>query len=131
MRINCRREDQQLFERIGFHLDFDQAPDSPIIEMVDDEANYAHYDEMPTKVPYHGYNGAGGNYGQSSFACDGRRYAEVETGFDSGFVVAWDVLKNRPTKETLRAARRYLHVRNKVQTMFEKLSQTSTVEAST
>jgi hypothetical protein len=131
MHITCRREDQQLFERIGFHLDFDQSPDSPIIEMVDEEANYAHYDDMPTNRPYFGYNGAGGNYGQSSFACDGRRYAEVETGFDGGFVVVWDALKNRPTPKSLRAVRRYLHVRDKVQKMFEKLSQPATVEAAT
>ena len=126
MHITCRREDQELFQQIGFHLEFDQSPDASVIEMVDEEANYAHYDEMPTNIPYYGYNGAGGNYGQSSFACDGRHYAEVETGFDGGFVVAWDVLKNRPTPESLRAVRRYRHVYNKVQAKFEKLSTKST-----
>ena len=33
MRITCRRKDQELFEEIGFHLDFDQTPDSAIIEL--------------------------------------------------------------------------------------------------
>ena len=122
MRITCRRKDQQLFERIGFHLDFDQTPDSPLIEMVDEEANYAHYDEMPTNIPYSGHNGAGGNYGECSFVCDGRRYAEVATGFDGGFVVQWDSTKNRPAAESLRAVCRFLRVYKKVQAKFEKLS---------
>ena len=129
MRITCRRQDQPLFEEIGFHLDFDQTPDSPLIEMVDEEANYAHYDEMPTNLPYSGHNGAGGTYGECSFACDGRRYAEVETGFGSGFVVQWD--KNRPTTESLRAIRRYLAVQAKVQKMFTVLAQTPTPQPTT
>ena len=131
MRITCRRQDQELFERIGFHLDFDQTPDSAIIEMVDEEANYAHYDEMPTNIPYSGHNGAGGNYGESSFACDGRRYADVETGYGSGFVAQWDTAKKRPTAESLRAIRRYLHVYDKVQKMFTVLAQPATPQPTT
>lgn len=122
MHLTCRREDRELFEDIGFFLEYDQPPERPILEMVDEEANYAHCDEMPKNVAYYGYNGAGGNYGQSSFACDGRRYAEVETGYHGGFVVAWDAVRNRPTPESLRAVRRYSHVENKVQELFEKLA---------
>ena len=131
MRITCLRKDQELFEEIGFHVDFDQTPDSTIIEMVDEEANYAHYDEMPTNIPYSGHNGAGGEYGESSFACDGRRYAEVETGFGSGFVAQWDAAKKRPTAESLRAIRRYLHVYDKVQKVFTVLAQTRTPQPTT
>ena len=103
MHITCRREDRELFQLIGFLPEFDQTPDSAIIEMVDEEANYAHAEEMPTNVPYYGHHGSGGNYGQHSLACDGRRFAEVETGFDGGFVVVWDTTRNRPTAESLRA----------------------------
>lgn len=122
MHITCRREDRELFQLIGFHVQSDQTPDSAIIEMVDEEANYAHADEMPTNVPYYGHHGSGGNYGQHSLACDGRRSAEVETGFDGGFVVVWDTTRNRPTPESLRAVRRYRHVRKKVQNLFQTLT---------
>lgn len=122
MRLTCRREDRVRFEDLGFHLDFDQSPDSAIIEMVDEEANYAHYDEMPTNVPYRGYYGAGSNYGPGNFVCDGRRYAEIETGYEGDFVVQWDEKKQKPTTQSLRVIRRYLEVRKKMQAIFTALS---------
>jgi len=121
MHVTCRREDQGFFAEIGFHLDYEQTPNAPVIEMIDEEANYAHNDKMPAHVPYFGYSGAGGNYGASSFACDGRRYREVETGYAGGFVVQWDEKKKRPTPESLRAISRYFPVRKKVEQKFTSL----------
>jgi hypothetical protein len=123
MRLTCRRQDQKVFEEIGFHPDFDESPDTPIIEMVDEEANYAHYDEMPTDVPYRGCYGAGGNYGPGSFVCDGRRYAEIETGYDGGFVVQWDEKKQKPTPQSVSSIRRYLKVRQRTQVVFAGLAR--------
>lgn len=123
MRLTCRREDQELFKKIGFHLDFDQAPDDPVIEMVDTEANYAHYDQMPTNVPYFGHHDAGGEYADGVFACDGRRYANIEAGHCGGFVVGWITKRNKPNPQSLRAVRKYLSVSNRVQAAFRKLSE--------
>lgn len=130
MHIVCRRKDQDLFEGIGFRLDFERTPNSPVIEMVDEQANHAHCDEMPTNVPYHGHNGNGDNYSDGLFACDGKRYAEVEAGYAGGFVVAWDTIKNQPNPRSLRIIRRYLSVRDRVQVKFAALAKPSAVEAS-
>jgi hypothetical protein len=124
MHITCRRKDQDLFEDIGFHLEFGEEENSPVIEMVDQEANCAHCDEMPHNIPYFGHNGHGDNYSDGIFACTGKRYAEVEAGYAGGFVVAWNTKANRPDTRSLRTIRRYLLVREKVRKLFEKLSAT-------
>src|ERR1051325_8192342 len=92
MEVTCRRKDVKCFEDLGFAMQDwnNENPDSPTVVMVDEEANYAHSGRMPTNIPYHGHNGAGGCYGESAFACDGERFAEVEAGHDGGYVVAWD-----------------------------------------
>lgn len=124
MEITCRRKDSEEFESLGFtaHDWNNERADSSTVVMVDEEANYAHYDKMLTNVPYHGHNGRGDNYGDGVFACDGRRYAEVQAGYERGFVVEWDEKKQKPTPQSVRAVRRYLAVRNRVRTMFAKLS---------
>src|SRR5947208_13127313 len=81
---------------------------------------------MPTNVPYFGHNGHGDNYSDGIFACDGKRYAEVEAGYAGGFVVAWNTKANRPDTRSLKTIRRYLSVRDKVERMFKKLSTSST-----
>jgi hypothetical protein len=125
MHITCRRQDRELFEKIGFHVEFDESPDSPLIDMEDTEANYAHCGDMPGNVPYFGHHDAGGEYSDGLFACDGRRCAEVEAGHCGGFVVAWDTKRSRPDPQSLRRIRRYLEVQNKVGQMFTKLSTSS------
>lgn len=110
MQITCRRQDIPLFEALGFHLDFEQTPDSPLVELIDEEANYAHYDALPRDVPYHGFHSAGDNYGSHNLACDGKRYADVETGHDGDYVIHWNPKTNRPTAESLRRIRKYLAV---------------------
>lgn len=124
MQVTCRRKDSEEFEDIDFTMQDwnNENPDSPTVVMVDEEANHGHCDEMPTNIPYHGYNGHGDNYGDSAFACDGKRYAEAPTGYDGGFVVQWDQVKGRPTPQSLRAIRRYVAIRKKVEQMFKKLS---------
>ena len=125
MQITCRRQDQARFEELGFHLEFEQAAHCPVIEMVDEEANYGHYDAMPTDIPFQAWHGAGCNYGDGKIACDGNHYAEVGATSD-GFVVAWDYQTQQPTQRSLDAIRHYLGVHQKVQELFKKLSATAT-----
>ena len=121
MELTCRRQDVQKFEALGFVAQSWNNPDgkSPLILMVDEEANYAHSGDMPTDIPYHGFNGSGGNFGQGSFACDGKTYAEVETGHGGGFVVDWNEHQQRPSMRSLRSIRRYLKIRNRVLKLFD------------
>ena len=122
MEITCRKQDQERFETLGFVAQDgdDPQPPSPLILMVDEEANYAHSGKLPTDIPYHGFNGNGGNFGQGAVACDGSRYAEIETGHGGGFVLDWNEAKQRPSTRSLKSIRRYLQVRNKVLAIFER-----------
>ncbi len=118
MELTCRRQDQKRFEALGFTAQ-DWKQDRPdLVVMVEEEADYAHSGKLPTDIPYHGFNGSGGNFGQGSFACDGRTYAEVETGHGGGFVVDWDETRNRPSATSLKNIRRYLKIRDRVLKMF-------------
>ncbi len=127
MQITCRRQDQDKFAALGFTAqDWDNPePNSAVIVMVDEEANYAHASELPRDIPYYGFNGAGGNYGDGVCACDGKQLAEQETGHEGGFVVDWDDARNRPALKSLQAVRRYLAVYRKVQAMFATLAKPS------
>lgn len=107
MQITCRRQDQEHFEELGFHVEFDEDKNNPVIEMIDEEANYAHYENMPTDIPYYGSNAAGSNYGPGSLVCDGKEFAEVGATSD-GFIVAWDYQTQQPTQRSLENIRRYL-----------------------
>ena len=126
MQVTCRRQDLKRFEELGFNLDFDESPDSPIVEMVDEEANHAHYGKLPTDIPYHGQNGAAGNFGDGLCACDGKRFMDVQTGYGGGFVVDWDFKKQKPTSQSLNHIRRYIAIRDRVGKEFKKLTKSST-----
>ena len=121
MQVTCRRQDIPEFEALGFHLEFEQSPNSPIVELIDEEANYAHADQLPTDIPFTAWHGAGGNYGDGKIACDGYHYAEVSANQD-GFVVGWDQASNQPTQESIAGIRDYLAVHQTVQEMFQILS---------
>lgn len=124
MQVTCRRQDQPTFEELGFHLDFEEAPDCPIVELLDEQANHAHHGDLPTNVPFLASHGAGGNYGDGKIACDGNRYAEVESGHAGGFVVWWTQRSHRPTAHSLATVRRYLTIHRQVHRLFRRLSQT-------
>jgi len=124
MQVTCRRQDQTLFEELGFHLEFEQSSDSPIVEIIDEAANYAHAEHLPTDIPFTAWHGAGDNYGDGRIACDGNHYAEVSANRD-GFVVRWDEAGNQPTPESLDGIRLYLAVHRTVQELFKELSAAS------
>ena len=110
MQITCRRQDQAEFEALGFYVESEPKPEAPLVELIDEEANYAHYDELPTSLPYFGYHSPGGNYGPCNLACNGRKYADVETGHDGQYVINWDDKTNRPARKSLLRIRTYLKV---------------------
>lgn len=88
MTVYCRPQDVPRFEELGFTAQIDPIPpDATEVEMIDEEANYAHFGDLPTDIPYHGWHHEGGDYGPAEFACDGTTYAEWETGHGiSGYV---------------------------------------------
>ena len=47
MSVTCRREDMARFEELGFEVEFETSPESLVVEMVDQEANFGHYYYSP------------------------------------------------------------------------------------
>ena len=123
MHVTCLRQDQSKFEDLGFHHEFEEAPHSPIIEMADDEANYAHTGKLPL-VPFTAWHDAGGDYGAGRIVCDGKEMCEVPATQD-GFVVVWDFKKQKPAPQSLKEIRHYLRVHQQVRHLFKTLARTS------
>ena len=120
MHVTCRRQDRETFEALGFNLEFESSPDSPLIEMADEEANYAHTGDLPTTFPFIARHGPGANYSDGRIACDGKRWGEVPANQD-GFAVDWDFKKRKPTAQSLKRIRCYLLVYDRVKQMFKRL----------
>ena len=123
MSVTCRREDKARFKELGFQLEFDEDKNNPVIEMIEEEANYAHYDEMPTDIPYYGSNAAGSDYGPFNMVCDGKDLEEVPASTD-GFVVGWNYRLGLPKLKSILRIRRYLKVEQRVHKFFMELRQT-------
>ena len=122
MSVTCRREDKARFEELGFHLEFDENKTTPVIEMIDEEANYGHCDEMPMDIPYYGSYGAGSNYGPGNVVCDGQDYEEVPASSD-GFVLPWNYRWGLPKLNGILRIRRYLKLERTVQKLFKALRE--------
>lgn len=123
MKLTCRRQDLPRFEPLGFVVDHEADPNSPLVELMDEEANYAHHGDLPRDVPFLAEHGPGGNSGNGRVACDGQRYADVEAGHDGGFVIAWTRSTSKPNAASLRAVRDYLAVEQAVQRAFLRLAR--------
>ena len=104
MRVLCKKEHAPIFEKIGFVLQDEPTPG--VVEMTDEEANYAHDGKMPTSIPYYGWHGAGGDYGACAFACDGRKLVFTDTNNDSEPTIRVSQ-GGRPVKGDLAAFRGY------------------------
>ena len=120
MSVHCRREDKSRFEELGFVLEFDEDKHSPVIEMVDEEANYGHCDKMPANIPYYGAYGSGANYGPGSVVCDGEEYEDVPASSD-GFVVAWNYRWGLPKLKSILRVRRYLKIKRRAEKVLREL----------
>jgi hypothetical protein len=124
MSVTCRRLDREKFEHLGFDLLFESSPESPVIEMVDEQANYAHANDLPTDIPYYGMNGAGSDYGAGEMACDGKAYAEVEG--SNGFVIAWDYQTHQPAPQSIENIRQFIAIKKRAQEIIKQLRQPAT-----
>jgi len=122
MSVTCRRQDQARFEELGFQIEFDADKHAPVIEMIDEEANYGHCYKMPTDIPYYGSHGAGSGYGPGNIVCDGRDYAEVPASAD-GFVLAWNYRWGLPELKSIRRVRCYLRLERRVNKLFRALRE--------
>jgi len=128
MSVTCRRQDKARFEALGFRTEFEEDKNTPVIEMVDEEANYGHCDELPTNIPYYGSYGPGSNYGPGSVVCDGRDYEDVPASSD-GFVLAWNYRLGLPGLRSILRIRRYLKIERRMQKLFKALREENAVEA--
>lgn len=125
MSVSCRREDKARFEELGFQLEFDKDENNPVIELVDDAADYAHHNALPTDIPFLASNGAGCNYGEAKIVCDGKKTVEVSTDHDGDFSIAWDDRRNQPSPESINCIRRFLRVEKRVLKLFKVLNKQS------
>jgi hypothetical protein len=123
MSVTCRRQDQARFEELGFHVEFDEDDNSPVIEMVDEEANYAHVGQMPTDIPFMAQNGAGYDYGGAEVVCDGWKTIEIPFAHHGGFVVDWNFRLGLPTFKSIFCIRRFLKLKRRVQKLFKALRE--------
>lgn len=129
LQITCRKSDQERFSDL---LDAHESTDAdPTVRMSVDEANYGYMTmdgdsgELPNDVPYIGFHGAGGNYGQGKFACDGTTFRYVEC-TDYGYAIAFDGDGN-PDVEALAAVREYLAFEKRVRAMLKAPSEITQV----
>ncbi len=117
MEVRCRREDAPLFEELGFTIQDDE-PLPPIVRLVDEEANYAHFGELPENVPWLGESGSGGCYNGAQYACDGVELLQVDETQEGDIIVRWDHVKNEPREADANNVRAYYAHVEKVQKMF-------------
>jgi hypothetical protein len=72
MTIYCRPQDTARFEELGFTAQIPEtAFNDGTIEMLDEEANYAHHGSLPTDIPWTGSHHEGGDYGPAELHCLG------------------------------------------------------------
>ncbi len=117
MEVKCRREDAPLFETLGFTI-HDDEPRPPIVRLIDEEANYAHYGEMPKTVPWMGKSGPGGCYNAARYACDGVESLDVKEDNEGAIMVRWDHQKSAPNKSDAENVIAYQALVEKVLKMF-------------
>jgi len=88
--------------------------------MVDEEANFAHADDLPKDVVYFGTHGRGDGYAAEFFACDGRTFLEQKSADDGdGFLVRFDDEGN-PEPSNLEEVKTFLTLWNDVRVMLAK-----------
>lgn len=118
MEVHCLRQDQDRFIALGFHHDNNPEDGSPVVTLVDEEANYGHYERLPTDVPYFASHEAGFEYGPHFIACDGNRYVDV-SGNAEGFIIGWNYEANEPDPKSLNQIREYLSVKATAQSLLD------------
>ncbi|MEN6550112.1 MAG: hypothetical protein ABFE07_29055 [Armatimonadia bacterium] len=115
MKLTCEKVHAPLFEALGFEVEADHHEHPGLVEMVDEQANYAHWSEMPENVPYFGFHTAGGEYGDTAFVCDGKELCYVDTNHQSDVMVRVDEQSGRVSKADLAGVRRYRQCRQRTE----------------
>jgi hypothetical protein len=123
MSVTCRRIDKARFEQLGFQVEYEMNKNSSVIQMVDEEANYAHYDKLPTDIPFIASKGVGSNYGEGKTVCDGEKTVEVGLSHDNSFVVDWNYRLGLPSIKSILQIRRYLKIERRVVRLIKKLEE--------
>lgn len=120
MSVTCRRQDTKPFEKLGFIIEEDDGK-SPVVRMIDQQANYAHALELPTKIPYTGYNSSGSDYGDGLVVCDGRKMLQATIDGGGNHSVHWDNATDAPTEKSIQFIRDFKKLEAAVKKRFEKL----------
>ena len=119
MELTCRKKDKALFEEIGFTTQDESYEFPNCLEMVDNESNYAHAEDLPKNTIYFGSHDGGDGYGPESFACDGKTYLEQATDGGGGFIVMFDD-QGDPNPASLAEVKTFITHYNNVQLMLAK-----------
>ena len=110
MTVSCLRKHMDQFIVLGFHLDHYREDDgSEVVELIDEDANYGHGNDLPTDIPYTAQHGSGCDYGAHLIACDGSRYSDIP-GSSDGFMIQWDDKTQQPSESSVEAIREYLAI---------------------
>ena len=123
MQIKCRKQDVKAFEECQHQFQVEDEGEKLVL-MYADEVNYGSTDELPDGVPYTGWHGAGGDYGEHEFACDGKdKYDDAEQGHgNDGYVIVFDDETGEPSQDNIQDVKDFILFRNQVQKMMEETS---------
>lgn len=121
MQITCRRDDAHLFTELGFRLTTDDG--CPIVEMVDEQAKYAHAGSLPENVPWIGESGSADSFSPANYTCDGKVSLEVLLNDFGEYSVSWSDKHNGPDPDVVKQIRQFIRVKNKVQRLFKRMAK--------
>jgi len=115
MSLTCLKKDRKLFENMGF-TQVEGSGDT-WIELVDESANYAHYDELrKVKAPFVAHHYEGCEYGGVTYACDGKsikEWAMDHEGFEIVYMSSVDLKTGILRKDVIREYRKFLNTRKR------------------
>lgn len=117
MFVRCLSRDKEVFAELGFDV-VDTSKNDLVVEMHDEQANYAHSDDLPMSILYTGGHGEGGAYGSMEFCCDGHNYYEAATHHDGGVVVRLNP-NGKISRSSLNQARAYLRAFEQVNALLD------------
>lgn len=77
--VTCRAVDAHLFEELGMSIENEDVNYQHCVELADEEMNYGlSEDDAPKGIPFIGFSGSGGSYGDAEFVSDGTDFVLVD-----------------------------------------------------
>lgn len=120
MELTCRKADKALFEELGFTKQYEvEPPYVNCVTMVDQEASYGHFDDMPKHVVYFGTSGNGGSYDAEVYACDGETYMSKTTSDHSDRFLIQFTDEGEPKPDDVARVKEFIAHNKKVQAMLQ------------